>query len=458
MLAEALPGFSRDKLLKKLKSDRPFIWLARHLTPKQRDKIIHLGIPGVAFRKDSKRLYPQGRLVAHVVGLTNVDDQGIAGLEKSQEQFLRTQGVDLTLSIDVRIQHAIRHELQKGMEEFQATGAAAIVLDMETEEILGMVSLPDFNPNHDVRVTDPGYFNKATVGMYEMGSTFKLINTANGLQSGLMTLSSKYDTSAEVKIGRFTITDYRANHGVISVAEILVHSSNKGSVRILQALGKERQQAFIEKLGCLGRCSIELPERGFPIIPRHWRDANAMTISYGYGIAVSPLHLLNAGATILGDGCRKNATLLKRGNEPRQCERVVDESVASKMRQLARYVVLYGTSKKANVPGYFLAAKTGTRNMLEANGHYNKNRVSTSFIGLIGDALGKPRYMVVAILEDPKASKKTYGFTTSGWNVAPVAGRILARVASITGLKPKPEQLEEGFDPFLKTLNFVKKT
>lgn len=459
MLAQALPGYSHAKLLKKLKSNRRFIWLARHLTPKQRDRIMHLGIPGVAFRKDYKRLYPHGSLVSHVVGLTNVDNVGIAGLEKSNEQFLLTEGKQLDLSLDVRVQHAIADELKKGMKEFSATGAAAIVMDLQTSEVLGMVSLPDFNPNKNVETTSPGYFNRATVGMYEMGSTFKILNTAMALESGAVTLGTKYDTSAEIKIGRFSISDYRANHGVINVAQIFVHSSNKGSVKMALEVGTEGQQDFMRKVGCLTRCNVEIPERGQPIIPRHWREANTMTISYGYGLAVSPLHLLNSVASVVGDGCRKEATLikLKEGEKGRPCDRVVKASVAHKMRQLLRLVVVQGTSKKSNVPGYFVAAKTGTRNMLESNGAYNKNRVSTTFVGLIGESVEKPRYIVVALLEDPKGLKKTFGFTAAGWNVAPIGGKILGRVAPILGLQPNLKVLNEGFDPFLQGIDFSKK-
>ncbi|HBN22284.1 MAG TPA: penicillin-binding protein [Holosporales bacterium] len=459
MLAQALPGYSKAKLLKKLKSNRRFIWLARHLTPKQRDRIMHLGIPGVRFRKDFKRLYPHGPLVSHVVGLTNIDNVGIAGLEKSNEQFLLTEGKQLDLSLDVRVQHAIADELKKGMQEFNATGAAAIVMDLQTSEVLGMVSLPDYNPNKNVKLDSDGYFNRATVGMYEMGSTFKILNTAMALESGTITLATKYDTSEDIKIGRFSISDYRANHGVINVAQVFVHSSNKGSVKMALDVGTEGQQDFMQKVGCLTRCNIEVPEKGQPIIPRHWREANTMTISYGYGLAVSPLHLLNSVASVVGDGCRKEATLikLKEGEKRRPCDRVVQSSVAHKMRQLLRLVVVQGTSKKANVPGYFVAAKTGTRNMLESSGAYNKNRVSTTFVGLIGESVENPRYIVVALLEDPKGLKKTFGFTAAGWNVAPIGGRILGRVAPILGLQPNLKILNEGFDPFLQSIDFSKK-
>ncbi len=458
MLKQVLPRYSESKLRKKMKSDRSFIWLARHLTPKQRDEIMALGIPGIGFRKDFKRLYPHANLASHVVGLTNIDGQGIAGVEKQHEQVLLTSGKAMTLSLDVRAQHAVRDELIKGMAEFKATGASAVLMDMRTSEIISLVSLPDFNPNRADEVKSSDTFNKATVGMYEMGSTFKILNTAMALGTGDIKLSTEYDTNEEVKIGRFRITDYRAQHGVINVAQIFVHSSNKGSLQMALQCGTPHQQEFMKKVGNLDRCDLEIPERGKPIVPRHWRDANTVTISYGYGLAVSPLHLLNSVASVTYDGCKKSATLMKQDSEAEgQCDRIVDEDVAYKMRQLLRLVVLKGTSKKSNVPGYYVAAKTGTRNMLEASGSYNKDRVSTTFVGLIGETLQTPRYMLVVLLEDPKGLKKTFGFTAAGWNAAPIGGRILGRVAPIMGLRPRPQLIDQSFEPFLQSVDFSKK-
>lgn len=455
-LAKVLPKSSYEGLLKRLKTGKKFIWLARHLTPQQHDAILHLGLPGIHFMKDSRRIYTHGPLLAHVVGLTNVDGEGIAGVEKTQDDYLRTSGEPLVLSVDVRLQHIVRDTLIKGMEEFQATGAAAILLNLESEEILAMASLPDYNPNKTVDLGSKAYFNKATLGMYEMGSTFKLLNTAMVLDSGVATLATKFDTSEPLKIGRFSITDYRASYGVINVAQIFVHSSNRGSARMALAAGMERQRAFLEKLGLFSESTVELPEFGKPLFPKHWRKANSITASYGYGIAVSPLHLLNASASIVGGGCKKQATLLKRSSyKAKSCERIVSEKISRLMRQLLRFVVTDGKSKLAEVPGYFVGGKTGTRNML-INGRYSKERVSTSFVGIIGESADKPKYMVVVLLEDPKPLKKTFGFTTAGWNAAPIAGKIMGRVAPLMGLKPNPAAVTQGIDPFFSTVSFKK--
>lgn len=455
-IVKVLPKLNKAKLVEKLSSGKRFIWLMRHLTPAQQAQILHLGIPGVSFMRDQRRIYPYGSLVSHVVGLTDIDTYGIGGIEKSMDEFLRSGSEPLQLALDIKLQHIVHDTLKKGMEEFSATGAACILLDLETEEVLAMVSLPDFNPNKPVNVNSKEYFNKATLGMYEMGSTFKIANTAMVLESGVARLDTVYDTSTPIHIGRFTITDYRANHGNINVAQIFVHSSNKGSVRMALAAGTERQKAFLGKLGYLKSNEIELPEHGRPIVPKHWREANTMTISYGYGLAVSPLHLLNGVASMLGDGCRKQATLLKKTDKERakKRERIVSLETSRALLQLMRYVVLHGTSKKANVEGYFIGGKSGTRDLL-INGRYSKERVATTFVGVLGENQDKPKYALVVLLEDPKRLKKTFGFNTSGWNAAPIGGRILARVAAMKGIQPTLEP-DRVTDPFFKSVNFTK--
>lgn len=453
-LIKVLPKLNKEKLIEKLSSGKGFIWLMRHLTPTQQEQILRLGIPGISFMRDQRRIYPYGPLISHVVGLTDVDNNGIGGVEKSLDVALRSDSQPLQLSIDLRVQHIIRNCLQKGIEEFSASGAAAIVMDLETEEVLGMVSLPDFNPNKPVDIHSKEFFNKATLGMYEMGSTMKIANTAMVLESGAATLNSTFDTSAPLNIGRFSITDYRANHGKINVAQIFVYSSNKGSARMAMSAGIEQQKAFLSKLGYLGSNMIELPEHGKPIFPKHWREANMITISYGYGISISPLHLLNGVASIVGGGCKKQATLLKKTPDHKilPCNRVVSESTSRTMLQLMRFVVTHGTSTKANIKGYFIGGKTGTRNML-VNGHYRKDKVSTTFVGILGKDQDKPKYMVVVLLEDPRPTKKTYGFNTAGWNAAPIGGTILTRVAATMGIMPTPEP-DRITDPFFKTVNF----
>lgn len=454
-LLTVLPTLSPQKTLEKLTSGKQFIWIARHLTPKQEKAILQLGIPGLDFHRDQRRIYPLATLFAHVVGMTNVDNEGVSGVEKTFEQQLMSQQDPLRLSLDRSLQYLVHRTLTEGLAEFEATGAAAIVMDLQTSEVLAMVSLPDFNPNQPPHGDAPELFNKSTLGIYEMGSTMKIANTAMALETGAAQLSTVFDTGKPLQIGRFQITDYRASHGLINVAQIFVYSSNRGSARMALAAGIEKQKEFLRRLGFLSPVSIELPEHGRPMVPRHWREANSITISYGYGIAVTPLHLLNAVATMIGGGCRKQATLLKRDPATllsKPCERVVSTKTSQTMLDLMRLVVLHGTGKKANVPGYFVGIKTGTRNLL-MNGRYQTDRVATSAVGVIGKDRDHPRYMIGLILEDPKRSKKTYGFNTSGWNAAPIAGRIMGQVAAYMGLKPS-HQPDEPKDPFLRTVSF----
>lgn len=445
-LITVLPTLNRKSLIQKLQSDKQFVWLIRHLTPLQQEKILELGLPGIDFMPDQRRIYPYGALTSHITGLTDIDNQGISGIEKSYNQQLLTQGDPLQLSIDMKIQYAVKDSLQQGLKEFSADAGAAVVMDLKTNEIVALVSLPDFDPNKTVNIQDRSFFNIITSGMYEMGSTLKIINTAMVLDCGAAKMSSLFDTSAVLRVGRFTITDYRANHGVINVADIFVHSSNKGSARMALAAGTENQKNFFKKVGLLERNKLELPEFGKPLLPKHWREVNTITMSYGYGLAISPLHLLNAVASIVGGGCRKQATLTYQPRTDTPCQRVVSPQTSQTMVQLMRLVATEGTSRKANMPGFFVGAKTGTRNLL-MNGRYQKDRVATSFVAIMGENQNEPRYIVVVLLENPHRTPRTYGFNTAGWNAAPVGGAILARIAALTGMKPTatPDRVTDPF-------------
>lgn len=461
-LHKIFPATPQKTFASLLSVDRKFVWLARAITPLQRKELLYLGNPELKFIDDEKRIYPQGKLFAHVIGLVSQDNEGLSGLEKSFDQSLRRNEGDLVTSLDIKLQHAVRSELLYGMKEFEATGATAIVLDVKTSEVLALVSLPDYDPNNIPGVNHPSMFNRAVSGIYEMGSTMKVINTAMGLSQKGISLHKTYNTSEALKVGRFTITDYRAEHGHINVGQIFVHSSNKGSARIALEVGGERQQAFFKEIGLFDRAEFELPEYSRPMYPKRWREATTITASYGYGIAISPLQLLNASASVLIDGCRKNATLLKQEmpakDQPQLeiCHRVVSEKVARTLRQLFYFTAVSGTSKRAFVPGFYVGAKTGTRDML-IDGRYDKNRVATSFVGLIGESVGDPRYLVVVMLEDPKRLKKTFGFNAAGWNAAPIGGRIMNRVAVLQGLHPMRGDMTADFDKEILKMDFEKK-
>ncbi|HEB79820.1 MAG TPA: penicillin-binding protein 2, partial [Rhodospirillales bacterium] len=300
-LSRILPELKRSEVLAKLKSRGGFTWLRRNLSPKKQYEVNRLGIPGLAFKRGERRVYPQGEAAAHVLGFTDVDGQGISGLEKQFDEML-SSGETLRLSIDLRIQDMLRQELTETMDEFNAIGAAGVVLDVDTGEALAMVSLPDFDPNVPEKSRGGKRFNRVTKGVYEMGSTFKLFTVAMALDSGVATLNDGYDASKPLHIARFTISDFHSKNRWLSVPEILVYSSNVGAALMALDVGATVQQDYLGRLGLLSPALIELPEVGSPLTPSVWRKINTMTISYGHGIAVSPLQLASAVAAVVNGG------------------------------------------------------------------------------------------------------------------------------------------------------------
>ncbi|MBN9413359.1 MAG: penicillin-binding protein 2 [Candidatus Paracaedimonas acanthamoebae] len=447
-----LPNLKRNDLIKRLSSNRRFIWIARHLTPGQRLNILRLGIPGLSFMRDERRIYPQGRLAAHILGYTDVDNHGISGVEKSLDTSLRTKAEPVQLSLDLRLQHILKDEISKGIQEFGARGGCGIIFDVSTGEVLGMTSLPDFDPNHASQATQDELFNKVTLGIYEMGSTMKVTNTAMALESGAVTLASEFDATHPLQVGRFKVTDFRGRNEWLNVAKIFVYSSNIGAAKMALKAGSEKQKNFMQKLGYLNAPQFELPEVGAPLLPKIWNDPATITISYGYGLSISPLQLVTGVGTIIGGGLKKFPTLLKRQGQAPQGERVVSEKTSRIMRELMRLVVKNGTSRKANVPGYMIFAKTGTANLRAGRG-YQKDKVMVNFVGVLGNGYDKPRYIVYVMLDDPKRLQKTYGFNNAGWNAAPIGGRIIARMAPILGLAPSDKE-DEMPDAFLRSVKF----
>lgn len=434
-ITEILPDLSYKDVHDKLASGRRFVYLDRNLTPREKQDINALGIVGVDFEDSERRVYPQGALAAHVVGATDLDNKGIAGIEAALNDTLAGGGGPLALSIDLRVQHAVREELLFAMEKFKAVAATGLVLDSQTGELLSMVSLPDYDPLRIGEATEDQRFNRATLGVYEMGSTFKLFNTAMALESGKIGLADEYDVENPIRVARFTIRDSHPEKGMMTVADILVNSSNIGSVRMAMELGTEMQKQFLGQLGLLQPISIELPENGAPLYPNPWREVNTMTISFGHGIAVTPVHLARATAAMVNGGDLRPVTLIKRPTpEPVEGRAVISPQTSAMVRELMRQVVEQGTAKKANVPGLRVGGKTGTAEKVAATGGYARRAVRTSFVGAF--PMDAPRYVILVVLDEPQPLKETYGFITSGWNAAPTAGRVVARIAPTLGVFP----------------------
>lgn len=434
-LVKVLPDLNHGDVLSKLGSGRQFVWLRRNLTPRQQYDVNALGIPGLYFEKGERRVYPHGNLAAHIVGMTDIDNKGIAGIEKRFDQELRGTRDPLRLSIDIRIQTVVRNELLRAINEFHALGAIGMVLDIHTGEMVAMVSLPDYDPNDPPAGQSEALFNRATKGAYEMGSTMKLFNTALAFDSGRFNINSSLDCTKPLVFAGHTIHDDHPFNRWASVAEILIKSSNIGSARMALDVGTEAQRAFMGKLGMLQSPSIELPEVGGPLVPNPWREINTVTISYGHGLSITPLQLVQGTAALVNGGTFHPVTLVARDpSQPLPGERIVKQKTSDQVRQLMRLVVTEGTGKKADVPGYEVGGKTGTAEKAAAGG-YKKKSVLSSFVGAF--PMDDPRYVVLASIDEPQGTKETYGFITAGWNAAPTAGRIVAQIAPMLGVMPK---------------------
>jgi cell division protein FtsI (penicillin-binding protein 3) len=436
-LVEILPDLSRAELTAKLSAHSRFVWIKRDLTPRQQYAVNRLGIPALAFQREERRVYPQSSLTAHVVGFTDVDNKGLAGIEGSFDDVLKS-GQPVQLSIDIRVQHILHDELQRAIDDFTAIGGAGIVLDVNTGEILAMVSLPDFDPVNAGTATADQRFNRATLGVYEMGSTFKVFNTACALDSGVIGINDTVDASHPLRVAGFTISDFDPENRPLTVSEVLIYSSNIGSALIAQKIGTERQRKFMNSIGMLRRAPIELPEAGAPMYPADWRPINTMTIAYGHGIAVSALHLATGIAAMVDGGIIRPATLIHRNpDQVTDGQRVIKPETSAEIRQLMRLVVQKGTGRKADVPGYFVGGKTGTAEKLGSHGYVANARMA-SFVGVF--PINAPRYVVLAMVDNPKPNATSYGFATGGWVSAPAVGRVIQRMAPLLGIPPQNQE------------------
>jgi len=439
-LVSVLPGLDYNDTLNKLKSDKRFVCIRRNLSPREHYEVNRLGIPGIYFQREERRVYPTGNLTAHVVGFTGIDNTGLMGIEQSFDKKLRGATEPLQLSLDVRLQHIMRKELQGAVDEFQALGGAGIIMDVRTGEVLSMVSLPDFDP-HAPTNDENARFNRNTLGVYEMGSTFKIFNSALALESGKIHMADSFDATKSIRVGRFSISDYHGKNRWLTVPEIFMYSSNIGSVRMALEVGANNQKALMDKLGLLKPSMIEIPEVGMPMVPRPWRDINAMTIAFGHGLSVSPAQMATAAAATLNGGILPPATVLRRpAGEPVPGERVLSPQTSDQIRRLMRLVVTQGTATMAAAPGYVVGGKTGTAEKTAGHG-YIKKALLSSFVGAF--PINDPRYLVIAMVDEPKGTKRTYGYATGGWVAAPMVGRVIKQMGPLLGISPVDESRPE---------------
>ncbi len=435
-LSVLMPEKDAATYLGMLRSKRKFYYLRRRAAPGLVDAINALGEPGMALSREPDRLYPQTALAAHVLGYTDVDGNGSAGIERAFNDRLQDpaqRGAPLKLSISSPIQQALEHELQGAVTQFSAIGASGIIMNIHTGEILAMTSLPQLNPNAAGNGSPEARFNRATLGVYELGSTFKPFTVAMAMDAGVVkSLGQMYPCPGALHVAGRTINDTHPFNRACSVAEIMMESSNIGSAQIAQQLGSARQREFLKKMGFLDKVEVELRERGRTLSPgNNWNLVETMTVGFGHGIAVTPLHLASGYATLFNGGIYRPATLIKvdAGHKVAPGRRVFSEDTSYKMRSLLRLVVTKGTGKKADAPGYRVGGKTGT-----AEKYHNRSLKVTSFAGVF--PMEEPRFVMVMMLDEPKATAETYGFSTAGWNIAPAFSRTVSRIAPMLGVRP----------------------
>lgn len=440
-LCKIFTSINCKELYQKLQSGKSFAWIKRHLTPREQQLVHDLGLPGLYFIREEKRVYPQGNLMSHILGYVDVDGRGLAGIEKYyNEHLIENNNQPLQLSIDSRIQQTLKEELANQISIHNAIGGSGIIMDINAGEILALVSVPDFDPHHVGSASDRQRFNQITLGVYEMGSTFKALTLAMGLDGRYVGVNDAFNVNGPIKVGRFQIHDYKGKGGTLSVPEILMYSSNIGTAQIAMKIGIKNQKNYLKEFGLLDVPSIELPEKAHPMYPsmKLWGHASLVTISYGHGIAVTPLHVAQVFSAIINGGTLRTPTLIKISNtENISGKEVISRKTSDIMRRLLRLVVTHGSGKKANAAGYLVGGKTGTAEKINGK-RYNKHANVASFIG--GFPINDPKYAILILIDEAMPNSINGGYTTGGAVAAPVAGQVIARIAPLLGIDPIDEQ------------------
>lgn len=448
LITAAVPDIDAKALHAKLvQPGRAFIWLKRQVSPDERDAVYDLGLPGVGYVNERKRVYPQGRLAAHTVGYVDVDTKGIAGIERfldgdgaiftaSLTEPDKQVAAPATLAMDIRVQHALTDELAKAIVKFKAVAGGGIILDVESGEIIALVSLPDFNPNAEDKNLTKNQQNKMLSGVYELGSVIKAVTFAMAFDYGVMNMNSKYDARFPLVIGNARISDFHAQRRVLTVPEVFTNSSNIATAKMALDVGIDGHQEFLGRVGLLDRLITEVPESAKPLLPKKWGRLVSATAAFGHGFAVQPLQGLSVVAGILNGGKQVPPTFLERSKQEADIlsKQIIKPQVAQNMRELFRLNATEGSASKADVIGYRVGGKTGTAEKV-INGRYSKDHRLASFIGAF--PMDKPRYAILVMLDEPKPLPETYGFATAGWNAVPTAGKIIERIAPLLGIEPQ---------------------
>ena len=447
-ISELFEDLDAESLSKRIQGGRGQFLVRRGLTPAQKREVFALGLPGTVFQGESRRFYPQGHLASHIVGFSDVDMNGIAGAERAFNDLLTEDNApSLALSIDLRVQNAVAEELSNAIDRFGADTGAAIVMNMNTGEILAMVSLPNFDPNAPGTSSPQNLYNHASMSTYELGSVFKPITMAMALEAGVTDLEETFPVQDPLKVRDRFIRDDHPSKIPLAMPEILAESSNRGTALMAMRVGGDGQRDFLRKLGLMERVPIELVESAAPQVQREWQDITTVTVSYGHGISVTPLALTAATSALLNGGEYVAPTLRRQDSVTRsQRRRVISQDTSRTLRDLMRYVATDGTGRNAAVEGYSVMGKTGTADKPSGDG-YDERRLVSSFIA--GFPYENPQYTVFVTLDEPKAIEGTYGYATAGWNAAPTTGKIIERIAPMLGVQRHIGA--EPLSPFSKT-------
>lgn len=440
-IKSVIPTIDQKKLLSDLSQDKSFVWIKREITPQIQEAIVELGLPGLYFENEQKRIYTQGKNMSHILGYVDRDNIGIAGVEKYFNTELLSGGDNpLSLSIDYRVQNIVSDELDKIIQKFSAKGGSGIVVDATNGEVIAMVSKPDFDPHSPSLANQDQLFNKSSLGAYEFGSAIKTITFAIGFDTNTIQMNDVYNVGS-FNIGKFRVKDYHKHDGWNTVPQMFMNSSNIGTSMIALEVGKRDYRRYIEKFGFTKQVEIELPERAYPLMPSENKvsDLSLATMSYGYGFSISPLHFVQAMIPIVNGGYKYPITILKK-NKNIEPERVISEESSMNVVKLMRLTVEKGTGKKAAVKGYLVAGKTGTANKLTGKTYSDNHRYS-SFIAAVPSV--NPKFVVFVFLDDPRGIKETFGFATAGYTAAPTVGNIISRMGALCGIEPYDEDSEE---------------
>lgn len=459
-LARIFPDLDHERLIKDFTGGkRKFLWVKKKISPEQMQAVHDIGEPGLLFGPREMRLYPNGAIAAHIMGGTSFGREGvhaaevigIAGIEKFFDEELRDparEGAPLELSLDLTVQAAAEEVLDAGMKLMNAKAAASVLLDVHTGEVISLVSLPDFDPNDRPRPalkgkpSDSPLFNRAVQGVYELGSTFKIFAATQAMDLGLVTPQTVIDTRPPFKVGGHKIGEFEGhNYGELTVEQVIVKSSNRGTGKLALAIGPKRQQDFLRSLGLFDPTPLEIVEAqgGKPLIPERWTDLSAVTISYGHGISTSPLHLAAGYATIANGGHLVRPTLIKQSG-PQNGAQVVSPKSAAAARSMLRKVVTEGTASFGEVPGYYVGGKTGTSEKLKERGGYYKDKNINTFASMF--PAHDPKYVLVVTLDEPVETSGKKPRRTAGWTAVPVAAEMIGRIAPLLGLRPEFERLQ----------------